>query len=208
MATSLYSPAEQAAYDARQQDKQLIANQYLTTQLFQAQMVQQNWENLQNAYYAAAYAANEEHSQSLIRANNLSSEESPMWQATKTFLSVFFGDEIYGGGKALVTGDAGRALGERAVGIVQTQTGQAFTGSASDWARFGRGVAGDLVGVNGVVEAGYGYDISNQQQLDAWQRTTRGAGRHRRTFRHGRRRTFNGRPRAYIIPHCGKSGEV
>ena len=40
---------------------------------------------------------------------------------------------------------------------------------------FARGVAGDLTGVNSVVEAGFGYDISNAQELDAWQRSQRGA---------------------------------
>ena len=34
--------------------------------------------------------------------------------------------EVVGGAKALVTGQAGKALGERGVRLVENQTGQAF----------------------------------------------------------------------------------
>jgi hypothetical protein len=61
------------------------------------------------------------------------------------------------------------------VGIVETQMGTAFTGTASEWARFGRGISGDLVGVNQVVEGGFGYDISNQQGLSGMDRVARAA---------------------------------
>jgi len=101
--------------------------------------------------------------------------EPPWWAGTKAFFNTLFVDEIYGGGKALVTGQAGAALGDRAVGMVENQTGRPFTGSASDYARFGRGIAGDLSGVNGVVEGVSGYDISNLEGLDPWQRGQRGA---------------------------------
>jgi len=40
---------------------------------------------------------------------------------------------------------------------------------------FGQSTAGELVGVNSTVEAAYGYDISNGQPLDGWQRAQRGA---------------------------------
>jgi hypothetical protein len=100
--------------------------------------------------------------------------QSPSWEFAETFGSTLAG-EISGGGKALVTGEAGTALGNRAVGIVEGQTGTPFTGSASDWGRFGRGVAGDLVGFNPTVEAAGGYDIATSKELDAWERGRRGA---------------------------------
>ncbi|GAB6188178.1 Calx-beta domain-containing protein [Thermopirellula anaerolimosa] len=97
-------------------------------------------------------------------------------EAIKAFSNELFVNEIYGGAKALVTGEAGRQLGNRCVGIVETQTGKPFRGTTSEWARFGRAVAGDVVGVNQIVEGASGYDISNQQELDAWERARRAAG--------------------------------
>ena len=90
------------------------------------------------------------------------------------FSSTLFVDTIYGGAKALVTGEAGRALGERGVGIVETLTNRSFTGTPSDYARLTRAFLGDLTGVNAGVEAYYGYDISNQQELSDFERLSRG----------------------------------
>src|SRR5262249_6524785 len=53
--------------------------------------------------------------------------------ARQAFGEQLFVNELYGGGKALVTGQAGRALGERAVGIVQNGTGSDFSGTVSEW---------------------------------------------------------------------------
>ena len=101
--------------------------------------------------------------------------ESPFWEGIKAFGHELFVNEIYGGGKALVNGDAGRALADRAVGIVETQTGRPFSGTGTEWGRFTRGVAGEMVGVNSLVEGVSGYDISNQRQLDGWERSRRAA---------------------------------
>ncbi len=98
-----------------------------------------------------------------------------IWAAVKEGTKVFFVDEIYGGAKALVTGEAGNAMGNRAVGIVETATGDKFTGTAGDYAQFSRAVAGDLTGVNNLAESAYGYDISNNNQLSTEERITRGA---------------------------------
>jgi len=102
-------------------------------------------------------------------------DESPFWEGLKTGMEVFFVDEIYGGGKAVVTGDAGRAMGDRAVNIVENRTGREFSGTAGDYGRFAfDGVAGDLSGVNSAVEAGSGIDLSNETELSGMERTQRG----------------------------------
>ncbi len=62
------------------------------------------------------------------------------------------GNSIVGGTTTLVTGRAGTALGNRAVNMVEYQTGQAFTGTTAEYTRFGTAIAGDMVGTNQIVE--------------------------------------------------------
>jgi RHS repeat-associated protein len=54
-------------------------------------------------------------------ATDPSGLESPWWSGTKPFFHELFVNEIYGGTKALVTGEAGRRLGERCGEIVETK---------------------------------------------------------------------------------------
>ena len=102
------------------------------------------------------------------------SHESPWWEGTKAFGASLWGS-TGGAVYSIATGEAGTALGNRAVAIVENQTGQAFTGTASDYATFGRAVAGDMVGTNQIAEAGVGYDLATQQQLPTEERIRRGA---------------------------------
>jgi len=51
------------------------------------------------------------------------------WQTTKIVVGSVFGD-IYQGGKALVTGEAGAALGDRAMAIVEKSSGSQYQGTA------------------------------------------------------------------------------
>jgi RHS repeat-associated protein len=82
---------------------------------------------------------------------------------------------VAGGVTALATGEAGQALGERAVKMVENQTGQAFTGTTSEWVKFGTAVGGDLAGTNQIVEGVGGYDLATQEELSAEERIQRGA---------------------------------
>jgi hypothetical protein len=102
------------------------------------------------------------------------SHEMPWWEGTKAFGASLWGS-TGGAVYSIATGEAGTALGNRAVAIVENQTGQAFTGTASDYATFGRAVAGDMVGTNQIAEAGVGYDLATQQQLTTEERIQRGA---------------------------------
>jgi RHS repeat-associated protein len=79
--------------------------------------------------------------------------------AAKTAFEESIANNIVGGVKAIVTLQAGQALGERAVQIVENSTGQAFTGTTSEWGHFAGAVAGDMVGTNQLAEAGVGYDL-------------------------------------------------
>ncbi len=98
------------------------------------------------------------------------------WVGFKAGTHEFFVGQIYGRGRSLVTGEAGKALGERAVGIVETQTRKPFTGTGSEYCRLGRGITGDLTGVNPLVEASYGFDISDERQLSGGERFERAVG--------------------------------
>jgi RHS repeat-associated protein len=77
---------------------------------------------------------------------------------------------------AVATGEAGRALGDKAVQTVQARTGQDFAGSPSDYGRFAQSLAGELAGTTPLVEGISGYDVGSQQPLDATDRWSRGLG--------------------------------
>ena len=87
-----------------------------------------------------------------------------------------FGSSIYDMGEALVTGKAGRAMGERAVQMVENRTGRDFTGTAGDYARFAQGLAGDMAGTTGIVEGLSGYDAATLEGLGGADRFSRGVG--------------------------------
>jgi RHS repeat-associated protein len=101
-------------------------------------------------------------------------DEWPLWEGFKAGNSEFWGNQIYGGLKGLVTGEAGQALGERAIGMAEARTGEPFSGSMGDWGRFGQGLGGDLLGSTGVVEGLSGYDLPSQQGIDGSERWRRG----------------------------------
>jgi hypothetical protein len=82
-------------------------------------------------------------------------------------------NQIYGGAKALVNGDAGRALGDRAIKMSEKRSGQAFSGTAGDVGRFVQGIGGDLSGINPLTEGISGYDLPSQQEIDGWERARR-----------------------------------
>jgi uncharacterized protein RhaS with RHS repeats len=87
-----------------------------------------------------------------------------------------FTQQVNDGVKGLVTGDAGRALGERAVAISENQSGKKFTGTGGDYFRACRAIAGDMTGANSFAEGVGGYDMATQEELDAWERASRTSG--------------------------------
>ena len=93
-------------------------------------------------------------------------DEWPLWEGAKAFGQEFFVNELYGGAKALVTGEAGRALGEQSVQMVESRTGQTFTGTASDWMGFTQATTGSIIGTNGIVEGLSGQDLRTMTPIN------------------------------------------
>ena len=71
------------------------------------------------------------------------------------------------GVKSIANGDAGRALGNRAVAIVENQSGRAFTGTASQWGSVAWQGGMEMAGINGMTEGIVGNDMATNQQLSA-----------------------------------------
>jgi hypothetical protein len=66
----------------------------------------------------------------IAKSNNKSRSDGglewPLWEGTKAFISGG-ASKLYNAGKALVTGRAGTALGDRAVDMVENRNGNLFT---------------------------------------------------------------------------------
>ena len=88
--------------------------------------------------------------------------EWPLWEGTKAFISGG-ASTIYNAGKALVTGRAGMALGDRSVDMVENRNGKLFTGTMGEWGQFSQGIGGDMTGINPATEAISGYDLGSQR---------------------------------------------
>jgi hypothetical protein len=82
---------------------------------------------------------------------------------------------FYNGVKSLVTLEAGKALGERAVQTVEARTGKDFTGTDLEWDQWWKAVFGELSGVTPCVEAYYGFDIATMGALSIMDRIQRAA---------------------------------
>jgi RHS repeat-associated protein len=98
---------------------------------------------------------------------------SPVLAGAAAFLDTVFVQEIYGGTRALVTFEAGTAVGNRAVAIVEMDNGTAFSGGVGEWAHAMRAVFGDISQMNQLAEGGVGFDIANGQQLGGVERVRR-----------------------------------
>ena len=103
----------------------------------------------------------------------------PWWEALSTFgyeITVGSGGRIYGGVLSIATGEAGAALGDRAVVIAENyNNGQQFEGSVSEYLTFSHAIVGEIVGTNAISEAVIGHDIANQRALTTEERIERGA---------------------------------
>ena len=84
-----------------------------------------------------------------------------------------WGANGYRAGRSLVTLEAGRAMGERAVLISQNESFDAFDGDSRDWCRFSYAMAQEMTGANSIAEGGVGVDRAYLVELDRWQRGTR-----------------------------------
>src|SRR5439155_12277215 len=95
------------------------------------------------------------------------------WQP-RAFFGSIWGD-VYGGAKALVTGEAGEAIGQRAFDLSLRENGGRFTGSVSDWSRAGYHMVGQVAGTHSIAEGTVGTDMLSGQQLPRVERVTRTA---------------------------------
>ncbi|WP_373651960.1 RHS repeat-associated core domain-containing protein [Schlesneria sp. DSM 10557] len=82
---------------------------------------------------------------------------------------------VYRGGRSLVTGEAGRALGDRVLQIQQKGSQRDFTGSLADYGNFARNITGEMVGTNRLAEGIAGADLATEESLTGEERIIRGA---------------------------------
>jgi RHS repeat-associated protein len=102
-------------------------------------------------------------------------EEWPWWEGTKAFFGSI-GNNVYGAGEALVTGEAGWAMGERAVAMAERSGRGPWKGSAGDWGQFSWHMTGEVLGTNCMAEGLVGTDMATGRGLDGTERGTRFAG--------------------------------
>ena len=67
-------------------------------------------------------------------------------------------------------------MGNRAVAIVENQSGHAFTGTAGQWGSAAWQAGMEMSGINGMAEGIEGHDMATSQQLSASDRVGRFAG--------------------------------
>jgi RHS repeat-associated protein len=96
------------------------------------------------------------------------------WQTTKMVVGSVVGDAV-NGGKALVTGEAGAALGDRAVAIVENSGGVRYTGTVGQNFAIAKELGLQLTGITQMAEGVAGADAASGQQLPTDQRLQRGA---------------------------------
>jgi RHS repeat-associated protein len=95
------------------------------------------------------------------------------WTYATGVLFYEWGANGYRAGRGLVTGEAGRHMGNRAVAMSQNQSGNKFDGDAGDWWRFTCKMSQEMVGANSIAEGAVGVDMAEMRELDAWERGTR-----------------------------------
>jgi RHS repeat-associated protein len=95
------------------------------------------------------------------------------WTYATGVLFYEWGANGYRAGQGLVTGEAGRHMGNRAVAMSQNQSGNKFDGDAGDWWRFTFKMSQEMVGANSIAEGSVGVDMAEMRELDAWERGTR-----------------------------------
>jgi hypothetical protein len=113
-----------------------------------------------------------------IDPSGLWASDLSLWQWAKVVgVGVYeFGAAPIRAGKAVVTGEAGAALGERALAMQWVESGEDFTGDFGDWSYFFYILGRDVVGANALAEGAVGVDMANLVEIDGWERATRFAG--------------------------------
>ena len=120
--------------------------------------------------------------------------------ASRTFFGSIVGD-IYRGYTALVTWQAGSAIGDRAVATFEASTGQRFSGTVSQWTSVLSNIGLQILGVQSIAEGYVGFDPVTQQQLSGGERFMRdvsGIG----TFAGWAAAGVNGITRLFRPPNC------
>ncbi len=87
-------------------------------------------------------------------------------------VSSFF-TGLAGTPRAIISGDAGRALGERAIGFSSRVNGQPFNGSFKHYFDAGVMLTLDMTGLAGPVEGATGRALATGESLDGYQRGSR-----------------------------------
>ncbi|MEI6352251.1 MAG: RHS repeat-associated core domain-containing protein, partial [Verrucomicrobiota bacterium] len=108
----------------------------------------------------------------MARAKSSPSYESPVWSGTKAFFGSI-SDSIVGGVTGLVTGEAGRQLGERAFQITVNNNGGKFNGQ---WGQVAYNIAGQMAGTHSMAEGMVGIDLASHAAVAAEDRVGRFAG--------------------------------
>jgi hypothetical protein len=108
----------------------------------------------------------------MARAKSSPSYESPVWSGTKAFFGSI-SDSIVGGVTGLVTGEAGRQLGERAFQITVNNNGGKFNGQ---WGQVAYNIAGQMAGTHAMAEGMVGIDLASHEAVAAEDRVGRFAG--------------------------------
>ena len=80
------------------------------------------------------------------------------------------------GVESIATGEAGRNLGNRAVGIYENQSGRKFTGTFSQWHDFANQMGNEVIGIDGMTEGLEGHDMATGRELSGAERGSRFAG--------------------------------
>ncbi len=83
---------------------------------------------------------------------------------------------------SLFTGDAGRAIGDRAVTVYENNTGEEFTGSRKQWGGVGLQLVNEVSGVNAIAEGMVGFDQAEERTLEPQERVAPSPGALGRTL--------------------------
>ena len=108
----------------------------------------------------------------MARAKSSPSFESPFLSGTKAFFGSI-SDSIVGGVTGLVTGEAGRQLGERAFQITVNNNGGKFNGQ---WGQVAYNIAGQMAGTHAMAEGAVGIDLASHEAVAAEDRVGRFVG--------------------------------
>jgi len=108
----------------------------------------------------------------MARTKSTPSFESPFLSGTKAFFGSI-SDSIVGGVTGLVTGEAGRQLGERAFQITVNNNGGRFNGQ---WGQVAYNIAGQMAGTHSMAEGMVGIDLASHEAVAAEDRVGRFVG--------------------------------